>query len=262
MTLLVGILCRDGVVIATDSAATYGNERTQTIGQQKVTKLFKLDTNPPILYCSTGAVGIGQMLSNSIENGWKANNFKNVKSPEEMMARLGQAICGQVQHYLQTGVFLQQSGMPPAASYCKSMIAMCVEREPCLFSFDFNGAPERATTDLSFLSLGSGQAIADPFLAFLKRILWSDGLLPLSEGRLVATWVMEHVKRTNPGGVGGNIQLATLDKATKSVTFASDEMTQEHMQKIDIAEKQLAESFRGVPKIDVPPPAPPEPPKQ
>jgi 20S proteasome alpha/beta subunit len=53
VTLIVGILCSDGVVMASDSAATLSTGMAPTIGQQAVKKIINLSN--AILYASTGS---------------------------------------------------------------------------------------------------------------------------------------------------------------------------------------------------------------
>lgn len=67
-------------------------------------------------------------------------------------------------------------------SLCKTLVALPVRRVPCLFTFDYNGAPEQMTSELPFVALGSGQPIADPFLALLKRLFWLTSQPTLGRG--------------------------------------------------------------------------------
>jgi hypothetical protein len=70
--------------------------------------------------------------------------------------------------------------------------------------------PEEIGKDLAFIAVGSGQPLADPFLAFLKRILWKGRKPTLPEGRFVAAWTIRHVSQTVFGLVGGPIQMASV----------------------------------------------------
>ena len=245
MTLIVGILCTDGVVVASDSAATFGTSALPTIGQQEVTKIHRL--NESVLFSSTGAVGIAQLIAQEVRNAWQNNEFGNMKAPEEAMNLIGNKIVTTVTPYLGSANLSRPLIGECSASLCKSLVAMPVKRKPCLFHFDYNGAPEQVTTDLPFISLGKGQLIADPFLALLKRLLWKTSPPTLAEGRLVATWTLEHVRATNPGGVGGKSQLATLSSSGSkqpTVTMIKQSDIQEHLQKVSDAEKALVNEVR------------------
>lgn len=246
MTLIVGILCRDGVVLASDSAATFGSAGRPTIGQQEMRKLRRI--NDHLLYTSTGAVGISQLIADKLKSLWEGKIFSGSQSPENVMDKIGKEIVQLVGPYLQTANLQRSLVGDASSSLCKSLVAMPVNQKSCLFNFDVNGAPERSTPDLPFIALGSGQPIADPFLAFLRRLLWSDREPTLAEGRLAAVWTIEHVGRTNPGGVGGSVQLATLAPSagkTPTVSEVSEEDIQEHLQRVVSAEQSLVSELRG-----------------
>ncbi|EWS54511.1 Proteasome subunit [Methylibium sp. T29] len=230
-----------------------------TIGQQTTRKVYKLTDT--MIFAATGAVGIAQIIADRLSSGWKQGEFKNTSSPEQMMLKLGTAISQTVMPFLQSGVSVQQVAGNANGSLCKSMVAMDVKGTPCLFQFDYNGAPERSTEHLPFVSLGSGQPIADPFLAFLKRLIWSGVQPTVAEGKLVAVWTIDHVCKTNPGGVGGAVQLMVLP-AKGTVLELSDAEGAEHKQQAAAAEQALVRHLRpdtatqeAVPPLPQPPTA-------
>lgn len=148
-------------------------------------------------------MGIAQLIANEIKSGWDKKEFQ-VSGPEEAMNRIGKKIAQLVLPYLQTANLTRPLVGDASASLCKSLVAMPVKNIPCLFSFDYNGAPEKSTPELPFVAMGIGQPIADPFLAFLKRLLWEKTVPTLGEGRLAAVWTINHVGLTNPGGRWAN----------------------------------------------------------
>lgn len=256
MTLIVGILCRDGVVMASDSAATMGASGFHTIGQQWVKKLALLD--PRTLMAATGAIGIGQLIGDRVKRMSQGGALGGGKTPEQIMHDIGIAIGEMVRPYFDLAQVQKGITGDAAGTLCKSMIALPVKKEPCLFTFDFNGAPERVTKELPFVAMGSGQVIADPFLAFLKRTFWASGQPTVADGRLVAVWAIEHVCQTNPGGVGGTVQLATLVNEQASISD-SDEI-EAHRERVADAERAMVRAVReeAAPKAEVPaPPAAP-----
>jgi len=105
--------------------------------------------------------------------------------------------------------------------------------------------------------MGSAQGIADPFLAFLKRLLmWEKNLPTLGEGRLAAVWTIHHAVLTNPGGVAGPIQLGTLStkEGKPSATIIPEINIQEHLQQIKIAEDALTNALRTPGRLKEPVP--------
>lgn len=111
------------------------------------------------------------------------------------------------------------------------------------------------TVDLPFISLGSGQAIADPFLAFLKRLIWAKDPPTLAEGKLVSVWAIDHVCKTNPGGVGGDVQMMVLPRGGAVVELGEAEGA-EHKQQAAGAENALLKYLRpdGPPAAAMPQP--------
>lgn len=262
MTLIVGILCEDGIVVASDSLATFAKEGVPTIGQQEMQKVLKLSDS--VLFACTGSVGMGQLISQMVETSWQGSQFNKFKTPADMMNGIGLEISKLVTPYLQTANLSRPLVGDASASLCKTLIAMPVRKIPCLFTFDYNGAPEQATSELAFISLGSAQPIADPFLALLRRLLWSETQPSLAEGRLAAVWTIDHARQTNPGGVGGPIQLATLGGESSGklplVTVFDEKEVQEHLQQVSAAERALVEELRSPAATDQvePIPEPPE----
>jgi 20S proteasome alpha/beta subunit len=243
--------------MASDSAATLGAGNVYTIGQQSLRKVFKL--NDHVLYSATGAVGMSQLVADKIKNVWSKSDFSQA-TPDGVMNHIGCEIVNTV------GPFLQSAGWTRAlvgesnSSLCKTLVALPVQNEPQLFSFDFNGSPERATLDVPFMAMGSGQPIADPFLAFLKRLVWNTTEPTVAEGKLVAVWTLDHVRRTNPGGVGGGIQLGVIqrtDGALPVVEMLSELDIGEHEQRVQSAEASLIAELKGTanPTLFTAPPA-------
>ena len=58
--------------------------------------------------------------------------------------------------------------------------------------------------------MGSGQVLADPFFAFVTRVLWGNQMPDVERGKFGVYWVLDHTIKLAPGGVGGPIKLAVL----------------------------------------------------
>lgn len=57
MTILVGLLCKEGIVIGADSSATFGSAQFRTI-EQPTDKIEIIDNQ--IIVAGTGQIGLGQ----------------------------------------------------------------------------------------------------------------------------------------------------------------------------------------------------------
>jgi hypothetical protein len=89
------------------------------------------------------------------------------------------------------------------------------------------------------------QQIADPFLAFLRRVLWKDKSPSLGEGILATLWTLLHAIDTNPGGVADPIQLIILRREAKQYEARelSDSELGEHKQAVKELEVHLARQW-------------------
>ena len=109
----------------------------------------------------------------------------------------------------------------------------------------FEGALQPRLLDAShfYVALGSGKLSADPFLRFLVDTFCVGGKQPtVREGVFLATWAVQHVIDTNPGGVAGPIRIATFDQDGLGCFQAQtlpDEEIAEHQEAIESAAAAL-----------------------
>jgi 20S proteasome alpha/beta subunit len=252
MTLIVGIKCQTGIVMGADGAATFGVMGQQTI-RQTTKKLEILEG--AIILGTSGFVGLGQRVRDDVQRIWNENKLAG-KNPTEAMRIIREAMLGDIQSELQMASLSRNVVGPNVAAetaLCATMMTIPVKKEPCLFHFNHQCSVECVTNTLPFVALGSGQTIADPFLAFIRRIFWPDCLPPLADGIFAALWTLKHAIDTAPGGISGPMQVAILEKNSKAYELPKED-EQEHLEAIENAEKHLA-AFRDTFK----PPAPGEP---
>lgn len=262
MTLIVGILCSDGVVLGADGAATYGAMGDHTIRQP--TKKISLISDCGALGCS-GPVGLGQRIHGEVATLWEQRGVKGeaYQAMQALRDAIWRPALGEWKVAEATRPVIGPN-LSSLSAAVQTLIALPVKREMCLFSFDHQGSPEQATPDLPFVAIGSGQRIADPFLAFLRRIFWSNRLPTLGEGEFAALWCLRHAIDTNPGGVADPIQIVILERPTAGgapcvARELTDGEVQEHEEAIKFAENRLA-GFREKmdPAVGDPPPDIPE----
>ncbi len=129
-------------------------------------------------------------------------------------------------------------GVAAMSALSGTLVAMNVLKKPSLFRFDHQASPEAATPDLPLEAVGSGPAIADPFLAFIRRLFWPKRLPTVQEGVFSALWAVRHAIQTSPGGVAEPIQVAVLE-GTKAHELDDDDLA-EHMRAIADAEQRCA----------------------
>lgn len=243
MTLIVGILCSDGAVVASDGAATLGSPGSPTVRQE----VKKLDViSEKIIVGVSGPVGLGQKIKHKIGQQWSANEFGSLDQIQ-VCSKISDGMREHIVPLLQTAqhaVPVVGNGVAASSALSASIVAMIVKHKPVLIQFDFQGASELANEGIPFIAVGSGQQLADPFLAFIRRIFWKDHLPNLNEGIFAALWTLNHAIEVNPGGVSKPIQVAVLKEDNGGCALELDESDyQEHYDAIKAAEDKLA-TFR------------------
>ncbi|MBI4506703.1 MAG: hypothetical protein HY691_14305 [Chloroflexi bacterium] len=247
MTLIVGVKCTDGIVLAADSAATLGAIGDSTIVQNSASKLKVVDSC--LIVGTSGSIGLGQRIAFEVERLWNQKAFSGTP-PTTAMVILGGAFKPHLSmEAVATREFIPLIGAGAAARSALShtLVAMTVSKRPCLFQFDHQGAPEEASEDLPFVSIGNGQRIADPFLAFIRRIFWPTDLPSVTEGVFAAVWTLDHCIETHPGGVNGPVHVAVIEARKPGEWIArhlAEPEVVEHRQAIDAAESSLRQ-FRA-----------------
>ena len=256
MTLIVGYLCSDGVVIGADSLATLGSGGSMTV--QEPTSKLSLIKKQRIL-ALTGPVGLHQRYRDEMEKiSW--TSLKQ-KKPSEIGVAISEAFWRHANiEYERSRTVVQATQNPSSLTHAmhSSLVALQHLSKDRLYQFSETCAPEEATDELPYVALGSGQANADPFLAFLKRVLWDDRQPTIADGQLAVYWALHQTIEATPL-LGGDPVLATLQRG--KAEFVPEEQLLEHRQAIDNIESQLRywrDTLSAETSPDTPPP--PEPP--
>ena len=229
-----------------DGAATLGASPGLRTVVQPTTKLHVLQSK--IIMGVSGQVGLGQLYCDRIESLWREKKLKIGVSLADVQRMLRDAVSEDFQKAwarasIATPILGNNNALELVGT--QSLVALPVggpTGEPELIQLDLAGNPEAAETSLPCVSIGSGQSLADPFLAFLRHIFWSDRLPNVAEGVFAVVWALSFAIDVNPGGVSNPIQLAVLERA-KGKELAVRELSQEeigeHRQMIPNAEEHL-----------------------
>lgn len=247
MTAIVGVLCTDGVVIATDSSATFAAPGFSTIEQP--TEKLKIVADR-IIIAGTGQVGLGQRFERIVDRRWQGKHFKNdpIECAKDLCAET-------VSDFQSTGATKGQYGALLAFPCAKSF-------NLCEFSIhDFQPEMKLPYPKVWHVSMGSGQMITDPFMALLRQMLWPAAQPNIREGTFAALWAVEHAIECNAGGVNGPARLAVLQKdgSDFKARLLSEADLAEHRQAIDEVQGAIRGALQGIGKdkgdtVDVPKP--------
>jgi len=242
LTVLIGVLCRDGVVIGADSAATFVAGSQRTI-EQPATKIEIIGDN--IILAATGSVGLKQRFAHIVEGCWRDKKFQGDGiTTSTMLSNLA------IRNFKETD----------SPKGFGALLAFPVHKKPYLCEFDVAGfQPELKTSDLWYCSMGSGQSITDPFLGFIRSIFWADGRPPSCQDGIFATvWALKHAIEVNPGGINGPIRIATLmlnEKKELQARLLDHHETEEHRENVRAAKEHLRKYRQTPPPTTIPEPA-------
>ena len=187
-----------------------------------------------------GSVGLSQFFQEAVQSLWDKGALKG-KQPIEGMGIIRDAIRPHAVREIQTASVTRSAlgdHVALQSALCSTLVAINLARTPSLFQFDHQCCPEAATAELPFVAIGSGQPIADPFLSFLRRVLWPKRLPMLAEGVFATLWTLNHAIATHPGGVSAPVQIMTLTLDGVH-ELESAELTEQE-QAIEAAEKALS----------------------
>jgi 20S proteasome alpha/beta subunit len=249
MTVLVGVLCTDGVVVGSDSSATFGAGPNLSTIEQPIQKTFIIGND--VIFATTGAGGLGQrleyvlqVLRHQVQNWHDQHHWgvavqisnRMLKNMQDTFVKPGQV-----------GALV--------AFACQNAFRLC---EFAVTDFQ----PEMKTTGNWFVSMGSGQLITDPFFGLLRRTLFRNAQPTLAEGVLAAYWALHNAIDLNTGGINGPVQLAVLRRSPAGSSFdarlLSDDELDEHRSAVQAVEEHLAAYRQQLTQPPTtPPPAPP-----
>jgi hypothetical protein len=248
MTLLVGIRCKDGVVVAADQAVTFGTALKVPTVSHLACKISVLKGG--LIIAGTGQVGAKQRFVEVVEKKWKEIAGKGF-SAVDMCRALSEA--GQID-FSSTQMEKGSFGALVAFPNTKGGPQLC---EFAVADFQ----PELKDAGAWFVSMGSGQQIADSYLVFMRDVFWKTGMPVLKQGVFAAAWVMRQSIRVAPGFIREPIDIAVLqgDQAKK---IDDDEMKL-HMSVADQATEWFGKfdpaNLPAAPAGDTIPPPMPEP---
>ena len=195
MSLLVGILCNDGVVIASDSSRASGVGGPAAVEQPlEKTRVVARD----LIFAATGQVGLGQRLEATLGELREDSRF-----PQWQHMAIARRISAEaMRDFASTRSDLTGFGAL-VAFRCATGFHLC-ELTVGGLQPEFKG-PESWSA-----AMGPARATAESLLGLVRRTLFADHPPSLEEGIFAAAWALEHAIRLRPGCVHGPPQIAVL----------------------------------------------------
>lgn len=229
MTLVVGVLCTDGAVIASDSAVTFGGDPGTISDKQR--KISIIDD--ALIVAGTGQLGLGQRFEFELDMFWR-------------MAKPGNALANQVEISTEitrrTLLNFQNTGAPPGQYGALLAFPASNAARLCEFAVtDFQ--PQLKSERLWYASMGSGQSLADPYLRLMRHVFWRNGPPTLQSGKFATMWVMHHAIIAAPGRIAPPIDMAVLEMTSAGpvARMLTSEELEEHNQAVLASTEHLRE---------------------
>lgn len=224
MTLIVGIKCQDGAVMAADSAATLATADGVFTVRQSVSKLHLVGTSGVV--GTSGFMGLGDRIKAKIEELWVGRKFSGMKTQAGMTFLREQLWKDILETEARAAVTLvgEKAGGGDGGQALKmlmgnALVALPFSSSLCLVNLSLPQAtPEEVNDNLPLVAIGSGQQIADTFMTFLRKIFW-DGRVPtLEQGLFTAIWTLDHAVEASPGMVAGPVRVAVMENRSRQWT--------------------------------------------
>jgi Proteasome subunit len=225
MTVLVGIRCKEGIVIGADSAATFSAGQLRTI-EQPVKKISIIEDR--VIVAGTGEIGLNQRFCAVVRTAWGNKAFRGSSiDVARSLCKLG------LDDFSFTSAKQGTYGALVAFPVGNTL-------ELCEFG-GANFQPEMKTDDLWYVSMGSGQSIADPCLGFIRQAFWNDGMPSCQDGVFAAVWTLSQAIKLNPGGINAPMHIAMLThlKGQPSARFLDVDEIDQHVSNVDGAIEHL-----------------------
>ena len=233
MTIIVGVKCTDGVVIGADSIATSstGAQNVMQIESNDKLRIF----GGKVVVGATGAVGYTQRMHYHLDRAITAGGF--LASPKHERPQL---LCKRFLSDLQASL---APSHPQVGIRFGALLATEISEEPCLIEYAADTfQPEYKEQKMFYASIGSGQPLADPFLAFVSRVLWKSTPPDVRLGRFGLFWALMHTIKLAPGMVGFPIRMAVLSKVDGAWCATESPDNQESEEFVSSIEERIARS--------------------
>jgi 20S proteasome alpha/beta subunit len=261
MTVIVGVRCQNAAVLGADSMATYGTSLGQDTIKQQIAKLYAIGED--LVLGVSGSVGMAQNYNLELVYKVKGTGNRTRYRDVAHAARdLREALWKHAgPSWERAAIAAKTIGQGNAYREVAhdTLIALPVNDTPCLLGFSQQCESVEYDANLPIVSIGSGQPVADPFLAFIRRVFWPNSLPTLSEGVLAAVWALTHTIQSQPAHVGEPIQIVTVSKDGRGQWKAQelpDSDLGEHRENIRAMEdgmrKEVKEAFSEKPTSPLP----------
>lgn len=194
MTLITGVICSNGIVIASDSASTDPDSFTK---QPSENKIVIINQNK-MVFGGSGDVGLIQKIVASLNQ--TINQREIIKLRKELKTK----ICTELSE--SNKAFVLHPTAKSNAPLVVCMVAGFTNGKPYLLEFDFNGTDTDYTNLQGFLAIGSGkpwaQAYFRPYLHHPRNI---------DQAKVISYRIVSDAISLSSGGLSEPIHIVSIE---------------------------------------------------
>jgi hypothetical protein len=229
MTAVVAFLCTDGAVIAADSMMT-PSVGGIAVGHHKGLKVEVIAG--PQVFAYAGDHGQAARFKILADTRYIDFGLGQEPHPIDYPVTLTENLITQ---FARTGISTETMDVTTVLAFAHSGSPQC-----CVFEGPIQ--PRLLDSHHFYVALGIGKQSADPFLRFLVDIFCENKQPNVREAVFLATWTLDHVIETNPGGIAGPIRIAVFEPGadgTYQARTLPENDVEEQRQAIENAEAAL-----------------------
>jgi hypothetical protein len=192
-----------------------------------------------------GHIGLGQRMCAALEDGHGEQQFGGRReiAVGTMRERLWR-VCGP--EWTAAGIVTQTRGALAAqeSASTATVVALPLDGSAELVQFNAQCSPELATDALPWVAIGGGQPTADPFLGFIRRVVWTAATPSIRDGIFSAVWTLRHAVETAVGGITDPFQVCVLQRDAQD-TWMARELPQDELVAHEEAIRDAESTLRG-----------------
>lgn len=208
MTLAISLTTKEGIVLAADRRATYGDPAGLTTINDRVEKIYDLSDHCGLALSGNAGLGVSVIddLNMELHNNDNKNKYKKL-SIDEMAEKLQQHAIKKYDEWFPISKFKldERPGLSLMLSgYRRNLETGELENNPLIFTFNsyYNFAPNRDVA--GFMTIG-----ITPFAMYLLNTLYAKDITLIQAAELATFCILETASQS--GAVGTEISVSSFN---------------------------------------------------
>ena len=228
MTVILGVLCRDGTVVGSDGASSQSTSKGLITYERAKQKIWILPSG--VFGATSGNAALGQRVKVGVNRF-----FRDTETEFSDPYELGDSLRMRVRQEL------EQIEMKPSNTD-SSMVAFQLEKKNFLLTLKGEQlTPRMVEDDLFYQAIGGGANLAQPFFEFLRETFWINENLPsVGEARIGVEWTLQHTVSTSSRGVSFPLNVVSRTGSDLPCKLRNEEI-EEPLETIKRMQKKLRE---------------------